>query len=661
MAPPMPKVEVAFGFGPYDPEPLAMDWVDITSDVMEIHTVRGRQAEFENFTAGTCSIILYDENRTYDPLNTAVGSWGLYGVLKANTPIRITATIDSTTYPVWRGYTDEWRVEYREGGSSAEVILNGTDAFKVLAERRYPDPLLAALDDIGRPDSWYTCDSIDGNALVNVGTVGRNGVILQSVETTDALSLSSDGAVRLPALKGPAAGIDPYVASIEMPITLDARDNLTAGGTWTISLLMRAVTRDPVTLFATRVPGLAYAEQLSMAALGVSPAGNANWCTFLLDYGGGGFLGNTAQIDIGDGAVHHLVLTRDSTVARLYVDGVLAASDTDGAVTGAYDAGGGQHQLGRSPAYPDQGGSVVIDELMGWADRALDATEVAALYEALTVPGTSIVPTGTAIGAVLDDIGWLSGLRVINNGETLVQPPARPRDVTVLELLHNYATCEGGARLFVDRSGRVVFHDRDRFLTHEWETDLQYEFTDVDRDTTPTDVGILDGTLRLSLDDKRTFDGAQVTRVGGLTRTAGSTTPARTWSATDLYLASDVQAQSLASWVTFRYGTAQPRSDAWQVDGEVLPEDWPTLLGLEISARIRHELTPGGVGSAIELDQSVSMIEHHITPERWLITLNGTPVDPNADAYFLWAETETADDDNGWADTDGDPEGGYWG
>lgn len=47
--------------------------------------------------------------------------------------------------------------------------------------------------------------------------------------------------------------------------------------------------------------------------------------------------------------------------------------------------------------------------------------------------------------------------------------------------------------------------------------------------------------------------------------------------------------------------------------------------------------------------------------ERWLITLNGTPTDPNADAYFLWAETETADDDNGWADTDGDPEGGYWG
>lgn len=657
MTAPTPKIEVAFGFGPYDPEPLSIDWVDITDDVMEIHTVRGRQAEFEDFTAGTCSLILYDESRTYDPLN-ADGPH--YGQLTANLPVRITATVDVSTYPVWRGYTDEWRVEYREGGASAEVICNATDAFRPLAERRFPDPYLAALDAIGRPDAWYQCDSTDGNVLVNTGSVGKDGQILQSVSTTDALSLSSDGAVVLPALKSVDAN-EPYVAAVEMPIALDAADNLTSGDTWTISLLMRAVTRDPVTLFATRLPGLAYAEQLSMAAVGVSPAGNANWCTFLLDYGAN-FLGNTAQVDIGDGAVHHLVLTREGTTARLYVDGVLAASDTDGAVTGAYDAGGGQHQLGRSPAYPDQGGSVVIDELMGWAGRALDATEVAALYEALTVPGTEIVPTGTAIGAVLDDIGWLSGLRVINAGETLVQPPARPRDVSVLDLLRNYSTCEGGARLFVDRSGRVVFHDRDRFLTHEWETAVQYIFSDVDRDERePPDVGILDGTLRLTIDDKLTFDGASVTRVGGLPRTAGSTTPARMWSADNLYLASDVQAQSLAGWVTFRYGAAQPRSDAWEVDGEIRPQDWGTLLGLEISARILHVLTPGGTGSTIELAQSVSYIEHHITPERWLITLNGTPVDPNADAYFLWDSIESADVDNGWADTDGDPIGGAWG
>lgn len=657
MTAPTPKIEVAFGFGPYDPEPLSIDWVDITDDVMEIHTVRGRQAEFEDFTAGTCSLILYDETRTYDPLN-ADGPY--YGQLTANLPVRITATVDVSTYPVWRGYTDEWRVEYREGGASAEVICNATDAFRPLAERRFPDPYLAALDAIGRPDAWYQCDSTDGNVLVNTGSVGKDGQILQSVSTTDALSLSSDGAVVLPALKSVDAN-EPYVAAVEMPIALDAADNLTSGDTWTISLLMRAVTRDPVTLFATRLPGLAYAEQLSMAAVGVSPAGNANWCTFLLDYGAN-FLGNTAQVDIGDGAVHHLVLTRAGTTASLYVDGALAASDTDGAVTGAYDVGGGQHQLGRSPAYPTQGGSVVIDELMGWAGRALDATEVAALYEALTVPGTEIVPTGTAIDAVLDDIGWLSGLRVINDGETLVQPPARPRDVSVLDLLRNYATCEGGARLFVDRSGRVVFHDRDRFLTHEWETAVQYIFSDVDRDERePPDVGILDGTLRLTIDDKLTFDGASVTRVGGLPRTAGSTTPARMWSADNLYLANDVQAQSLAGWVTFRYGAAQPRSDAWEVDGEIRPQDWGTLLGLEISARILHVLTPGGTGSTIELAQSVSYIEHHITPERWLITLNGTPVDPNADAYFLWADTETADDDNGWADTDGDPVGGAWG
>ncbi|MCC6434441.1 MAG: hypothetical protein IT196_05370 [Acidimicrobiales bacterium] len=655
------RVEVAFGFGPYDPEPLALDWDDLSEHVMAIQTVRGRSSEFENFPAGTATITLFDDQRRFDPLNSA-GPY--YGQLKANTAIRIVAEIDSTDFPLWRGYTDGWSVDYVEGGVASEVTITAADAFKPLAERKYPDPYIAALDAIGRPDAWYQLDSTDDNVLRNAGgssssAIGKDGRITASVSTTDPLSLSSDGAVVLPALKSVDPN-DPYVAAVELPILLDSRDNITAGDTWTISWLMRAVTRDPVTLFATRLQGLAYAEQLSMAALSVSPNGNANYPQFLLDYGSN-FLGNSGQVDIGDGAVHHLVLVREITTARLYVDGALVASDTDGAVTGAYDASLGSHQLGRSPAYPAQGGSVVIDELMGWADRALDDTEVADLYALLTVPGTEIMPTGTAIDAVLDSIGWLSGLRTIDTGETLAQPPARPRGVSVLGLLQNYATAEHG-RLFVDRSGRVTFHDRGRFLRETVESTIQYGFSDVDRDDpAPPDVGILDGTLKLALDDRHTFDAAAVTRAGGLTRTAGSATPLREWTADGLYLASDMQAASLAQWAVFRFGIGQPRSESWQVDPEVRPADWEDLLELEIGSRIRHTLTPGGIGSTIELDQHVAYIEHDITPERWLVTLNGTPTDPNEADYFLWDSSASASTTNGWADTDNDPPGGAWG
>ena len=92
---------------------------------------------------------------------------------------------------------------------------------------------------------------------------------------------------------------------------------------------------------------------------------------------------------------------------------------------------------------------------------------------------------------------------------------------------------------------------------------------------------------------------------------------------------------------------------------EVYPDDWGTILDLEIGDRVSIEITPGGVGSAIELEQHISYIEHRITPDEWVITFNGTPVDPND--YFLWDSIEFADDDNGWADTDGDPIGGAWG
>lgn len=653
-------VEFAFGFGPYNEPAADEDWTEVTSSVYSVRVKRGRESELDQFPASTATIELNNDQREWDPLNTAGAH---YGDLVSNVPVRIRADDGDTVWPVWRGYVDGWPAEYTDGGFASTVRVECTDAFKLLAEQEYPDPYLASLDALGRPDSWYQLDSTSGG-LVNTGGdgstrgVGKTGRLLASVQTTDALSLSSDGAVVLPALASVDANT-PYVAAVEIPILYDARDNLTAGDTWSISMLMRAVTRDPVTLFATRLPGLAYAETLTMAALAVSPTSTMNYPQFLLDYGAN-FLGNSGQVDIGDGEVHHLVLVREVTTARLYVDGVLVAEDTDGAVTGAYDATGGRHQLGRSPAYPDQGGSVVIDELMAWAGRALDDIDVGDLYEILTVPGNQVMLTGEAVDDVLEAIGWPTSLRVVNDGETLVQPPARPRGVRVLDLLRNYVTCEYG-RLFVDRSGRVVFHDRNREDTHEWEVNVQYEFTDTDRDLpSPPDVGILDGTLRLTLDDRHTYDGAKVTREGGLTRTAGAASPRRSWSASGLYLVNDLQAASLAQWIVFRHGTDLPRSDSWDVDGEVRPEDWGALLNLEIGSRIRHSITPGGVGSAVTLDQHVSLIAHDITPERWIITLNGTPMDPNAGAYFTWASSTTADDDNGWGDTDGTPPGGYW-
>ena len=114
---------------------------------------------------------------------------------------------------------------------------------------------------------------------------------------------------------------------------------------------------------------------------------------------------------------------------------------------------------------------------------------------------------------------------------------------------------------------------------------------------------------------------------------------------------------SLLTGATLR-GPSRHRNE---IDPEVRPADWADLLSLDIGHRIKHDLTPGGVGSSIELELHLEHIAHTITPERWTITLNGSPVDPHEAAYFLWAVTETVDTDNGWGDPSGTPPGGYWG
>ena len=63
------------GYGSLD-NPLASLYasgvgVDITEDVQEIRIERGRSDQLQEFSASTCTIILGDYARKYDPVNTA--------------------------------------------------------------------------------------------------------------------------------------------------------------------------------------------------------------------------------------------------------------------------------------------------------------------------------------------------------------------------------------------------------------------------------------------------------------------------------------------------------------------------------------------------------------------------------------------------------------
>ncbi len=644
------RVEVAFGFQPYDAEPLAIDWDDITSDVYEVSIQRGRKSEFDRFPASTATVTLRNDDRKYDPLNTS----SVYnGQLVANIPIRIVAEIDSTDYPVWRGYIDGWPADYTEAGYASEVKVTCTDAFKILAERYMPDTLSKFLDGFapGRPSTWYRMDSVKDFVLLDAEGSKHMDIIV-AAERVDGLLPTSNGAVSFPELLTP--DVLTYGWAAQRPIA-DSTQHITGGTTWTMAMTVQ-ITK-PTTRLLYGVFNNAGTSVVSVF-LG-NPAGSSPGTAWVTIYRAAGpnWLETHSSTVITDGRPHRLVVVRDDDDVYVYVDGQLEGSSTTAGIAGqTITADAGLQTFGAAGGNTEPFTSFVMDEVMVW-QTALTAAQVTELDEALTVGFSANRTTGQAIDDVLDEVSWSPTLRDIPTGEAVVQLPANPGGRTVLSLLQKIADSEAG-RFFVDHGGRLTMHSRSRDVS---EFPLAaYTFTDNNRDTTPTDVGLLDGVLSITLDDRLTWDAAEVTRDGGITQRAANTaTPLRTYKLDGLLFANDLQALSLAQWYPFRYGVAQPRSESWKIDPEIVAGDWADILDLEIGHRVAIEITPGGVGSAIGLEQHIGYIGHDITPERWIITLNGTPVDPND--YLLWDSSESPDDAHGWADSDGDPAGGAWG
>lgn len=124
LAPPLVVVEVSFAANPQD----APIWVAITAQVMRLTIERGRQRELNRIEASRCSIELYDPNRVLDSTNSA-GPY--YGQILPMRRIRVRATYNNSSYPLWAGYVESWGQQWPSFADSV-VTIDAVDAFKVL-------------------------------------------------------------------------------------------------------------------------------------------------------------------------------------------------------------------------------------------------------------------------------------------------------------------------------------------------------------------------------------------------------------------------------------------------------------------------------------------------------------------------------------------------
>lgn len=680
---PDPYIEVAWGFGPYD-SPTGGDWVDITDYVDEVHTSRGRSNEFDTFPPGQMKVVLDNTDRRFDPLNSTGPH---FGDLVANVPIRLRADISGTKYDIWYGFVDSWPTSYDEGGFITELTISCSDIFKIFAERSAPDTMVEDIEAmVGTPPlpigiirRWYRFDQVRPGEQVIPDVYGTGGTDLTVYGKWDgqercARASSSDRALGLAEHTGPEDMLNNYRGAENIIGPFD--NSPIKSDHWSIAFTFRVTEQGsmqgyslPLVWIGHHVPSSPpqftdiYVLSLHQGGSHHPSAGTCPGCftancdtagvSMTVNTGPGGFNDLTGSNFLTggtwnpfDGKAHSVVVFRHATTLEVWGDGVLVGTVTLGGATGleAWDTAnslrvywpfqGQPLSLGRR--FP----GVIIQELIFMDAVNLSTFSAPDLHDSLMIGMAETVPSGDAAAHLMNRIGWNPLKQVIDACEVLVTAPANPYGHTVMELLQNYADSEDG-RVFVDRSGKVAFHSTARFQTQTVENTVQYTFDD----TNASSVSI-DGEFRVTMDDEFVYEAAEVSRDEGIMQHAASTsTPARTYSLTGLRLQSDHQAKGRAEKIVFRYATPSIRTQSYDVWPEADPSDWATLLQLDIGHRVRLILTPRQKGSQIDIQQHLELIEHHITPTDWVMTMNGSPVDNTV--YFTWGGTGAQGWDNG--------------
>ncbi len=109
-------------------------WTDISAYVQDLSTFRGRSRENDRYQTGTATLTLRNLDGRFTPANTA-GPYAAGGVsqIRPRMPVRIRATWDSVTYPLFYGRAETWQDQHPAQGYDAVTILNVVDGLAELA------------------------------------------------------------------------------------------------------------------------------------------------------------------------------------------------------------------------------------------------------------------------------------------------------------------------------------------------------------------------------------------------------------------------------------------------------------------------------------------------------------------------------------------------
>ena len=178
--------------------------VDVSNVVDSIQTIRGRNAQADQFQTGTLSLRIIDQNGDFNPQNP---SGPYYNLLTPMRKVQITATYGATTYPIFSGFITSYTTTTPKNANDVVyTTIQAVDAFRLAQNAQISTVagtsagqlsgarINALLDAIDWPASMRDVDAGLTTMQADPGTARTSLAAMQTVEISEYGALYVDAA-----------------------------------------------------------------------------------------------------------------------------------------------------------------------------------------------------------------------------------------------------------------------------------------------------------------------------------------------------------------------------------------------------------------------------------------------------------------------------------
>lgn len=613
---PAMSLAVAFPDGPGPAAPSA-DWTELSTDGLTIDTARGTdQYEFSDVAAGTMDVLFDNLDGSLDPTNTASPHWPN---VKLYRQIRLQATWQGVTYPIFTGNVERWPQQYVAHGRRAQVPLTAVDSLAVMQPGQLAN-LLAQQMLSYSPAYYFPLDEPAGSTAFadvsgNAGSPQLGAVQYRSGGTYTAGQTSTltdqVGAVSFASAAG--GGVDVTEVYMLRGANTSPGWANAANGFW-VSFW-----------FATTMPPPPADIENMMVSLDNGQWQNNYSCYFYLSAANkvgigindpvNGF-GDPVGSNVNDGKWHHVAFRHNPTgpyYREAWFDGVRGTVDTRAAPLQNY----GYLYLSVGGAFRSNATFGFVGSICQLAVLPNTSSFSPADVYAAGINGFAGDTVGGRISRLLTLTGW-AGPTSLGTSTTTEQAATGLAGTSLADGCKQ-AAYDGNGVLFVNSAGTLTYADRTaRFNPAPTVT---FGENSGGGETPYT-------TLELDYGPEYVYNDVQVTVNNGTTATTVNATSKDEYE--DRVLTQTVNLQNpgeatdRAAYLAARYAQPAYRVAKLTVDLAANPAAFPAVLGLDIGSCVTVNRRPPG-GSEISFPAFVERVEHHIAPGAWTCDLMCSP------------------------------------